>query len=673
MNIDRMVDLKYLGLTEHDINNFGGDPVQWFRPGEDPAKSILRIMRQPKNFALTCKLLLNMEVAPFQLVILDTLWNHAFPMLIGSRGASKSTLLGLYCILRATFIQGSRIVVTGMGFRQSKQVLGYAEHVWHHAPVLRSLFAEDPESGPRHSTDRWTLRLGESIITGLPMGDGSSIRGERANVVIGDEFASISREIFETVVAGFGVVSLSPIEQMKNQARIDVMKDLQAWTQEMADRERQTNISNQLCISGTAYYNFNHFADYWRRWCQIINSKGDAKALREAFVGDAPEDLDWRDYAVIRLPVELIPKGFMDMAQVARSKATIHSGAYLTEFGAVFARDSNGFFKRSTIEGCVTKQPIQPFESQDQVKFIASLRGDTACKHVMAIDPASESDNFSIVILELHATYRKVVFCWTTNRQQYKQRLNVKATDETDYYDFCARKIRELMRLFPCDAICLDANGGGIAVLEALGDKSKLKPDESPLLPVSEGPLHDGKARESDDKPGYHMVEMVQFSNAVYISEANHGLRKDLEDKALLFPYCDPAILAVAAIDDETNKKVFDTLEDATMEIEDLKDELATITHTQTPGTLRDHWDTPEVKLPGSKKGRLRKDRYSSLLMANYAARRMTRTEAPPVMMPYGGFIQHITYDDDDKQDIGHGPDWWTKNVEGNFDDYGCV
>lgn len=52
------------------------------------------------------------------------------------------------------------------------------------------------------------------------------------------------------------------------------------------------------------------------------------------------------------------------------------------------------------------------------------------------------------------------------------------------------------------------------------------------------------------------------------------------------------------------------------MEIQELKDELASIIHTNTTGG-RDHWDTPEIKLPGNKKGRLRKDRYSALLIAN--------------------------------------------------------
>ncbi len=56
------------------------------------------------------------------------------------------------------------------------------------------------------------------------------------------------------------------------------------------------------------------------------------------------------------------------------------------------------------------------------------------------------------------------------------------------------------------------------------------------------------------------------------------------------------------------------------LEIEELKNELVLIEHSRTPNG-RDKWDTPQVKGIGAKKGRLRKDRYSALLMANMVGR----------------------------------------------------
>ena len=52
----------------------------------------------------------------------------------------------------------------------------------------------------------------------------------------------------------------------------------------------------------------------------------------------------------------------------------------------------------------------------------------------------------------------------------------------------------------------------------------------------------------------------------------------------------------------------------------------------------RDRWDTPEVVIGTGRKKKLRKDRYSALLMANMAARVLDRS--PTVAQPsfYGGF-----------------------------------
>merc|ERR1711966_387810 len=75
------------------------------------------------------------------------------------------------------------------------------------------------------------------------------------------------------------------------------------------------------------------------------------------------------------------------------------------------------------------------------------------------------------------------------------------------------------------------------------------------------------------------------------------------------------------------NTNVYDSLGDCIMDVEELKNELTTIvmTQTSTGPNARDRWDTPEVKMHGGKRGRLRKDRYSSLVIANMLARQIHR------------------------------------------------
>ena len=374
-----------------------------------------------------------------------------------------------------------------------------------------------------------------------------------------------------------------------------------------------------------------------------------------------PKDFDWTQYSIIRIPYELLPEGFMDAAQVARSKATVHAGIYQMEFGACFTRDSQGFFKRSLIESCVISNDNTIKDSQgNEIHFEAKLIGDPNKLYVFGVDPASEVDNFSIVVLEIAPDHRKIVHCWTTNRSEHKDKVKKGYASETDYYAYCARKIRELMRRFPCVHIAMDAQGGGIAVMESLHDKDKIMEGEAAIWPV----IDDDKPKDTDDEKGLHILEMCQFAKYDWLAEANHGLRKDFEDKSIIFPFFDPVTLGISAAEDGLKDRVFDTLENCVLDIEELKDELAMIQMTQTPSG-RDKWDTPEVVVGAGKKSKMRKDRYSALIMANMAARIMSRTPTPQEYKFYGGFA---SLDDDYKKNSKgepySGPNWFTEHMK---------
>ena len=1058
----KVINEAWLNLD--DINDeLIFNPMKFIGSANDSHYRLLWLMTRPEYFSFLCKHILNVNILPSQALFLHEMWNRKFPMLIASRGFGKSFILSLYSILRALILPERKIVIVGAAFRQSKVLFEYMETIWNKAPILRSMC--DAESGPRRDVDRCVLRINHSRVTCLPLGDGQKIRGQRANDIISDEFASIPRDIFENVVAGFAAVSSDPIENVKNMAAKKKAKEYN-----LDYFEEDSNIlkksDNQIILSGTAYYDFNHFAQYWKKWKSIIKSQGKESRLRDIFNEDPPEGFNWKDYSIIRIPYELLPEGFMDSSQVARSKATVHAGIYQMEFGAClepstliqtdtglreiqdvligdkvlthkgrfrsvtrvmrrhyegpivkvssygltgntritpehpiwvggdeflsvdqnfdnfnlanlselsglkevetamfcneyletscgnyiypktsqsrvtveeqseirssaetqgvlcerykisqsaisyikndkrvpkgsipsviklsydfglilgyylsegsvsvtgnstefaldehkdtkfkeqlvnavanvfaleakiyigkknvyrvcvnsrlfsntmrhlcgsysdkklvlhdvmfsnedmlkgiiagywngdghigtkhadahcvnqsmlsqiklglsyfgissslmhsggnhnlklsgdnfrsflstfygdssqattgsqkilndgsksifpvksrcsepysgdvfnlhvdedesyslinatvhncFTRDSQGFFKRSLIEACVTndqyldKAPIKDKNGID-ICFSTRIRGDIQKKYIFGVDPASEVDNFSIVILELNEDHRRVVHCWTTNRDQHKEKIKSGFSSESDFYAYCARKIRDLMIVFPCVQIAMDAGGGGIAVMESLHDKDKIQENEVPIWET----IDPEKPKDSDDNRGLHILEMCQFSRYDWVSESNHGMRKDFEDKALLFPMFDTLSLDISAIEDEMKGRSFDTLEQCVMEIEDLKDELAMIQISQTPSG-RDKWDTPETVIGTGKKGKLRKDRYSALLMANMSARTIARTPSSEIYNFYGGFAT-IEKEKDPKGKLYNGPAWFTDNMNNNL------
>ena len=116
-------------------------------------------------------------------------------------------------------------------------------------------------------------------------------------------------------------------------------------------------------------------------------------------------------------------------------------------------------------------------------------------------------------------------------------------------------------------------------------------------------------------------------------------------------------------LEDGDEISLYDTLEDAVVDIEELKDELASIVHTATSGG-RDRWDVPGAKLPGSRAGKQRKDRYSALLMANSIARTIQRTDAPQEYHAVGGFASDIK---DADGDLYIGPAWFVEATRGEY------
>lgn len=654
MNNQQILDDAWLGIDIDESSLF--NPMDFVVDSADKDQLIERIawlMMRPEYFSFVCKYVLNIELSPFQALILYELWNRKFPMLIGSRGMGKSFLLSVYPLLRALFMPRRKVIVVGAAFRQSKVLFEYMDTIWKNAPILRDLC--DNNSGPRRDVDRCVMHINQSTITCLPLGDGSKIRGQRANDIIADEFASIPRDIFENVVAGFAAVSASPIDKVKQRAKAKKAKELGIALE--TNHNQPMEKSNQIILSGTAYYDFNHFSDYWKRYKAIVNSKGDPNLLKDVFGEEPSPDFDWTEYSVIRIPVFKLPDGFMDEGQISRAKATIHSGIYNMEYGACFTTDSQGFFKRSLLESCTASMNKPIILPSGEVHFGAMLKGDPNKKYIYGVDPASEVDNFSIVIIELNEDHRRIVYSWTTNRQQHKTQLKSKVVQEEDFYSYCAKKIRQLMKVFPCVEIAIDAQGGGIAVMEALHDKDKIEAGEVPLWPT----IDEDKPKDTDDNNGLHILRVCQFAKADWLAAANHGMRKDFEDKILLFPFFDSASIGLSIEEDKASNRIYDTLEDCVMEIEELKDELSMIVMTQT-STGRERWDTPEIKVAAGKKSRLRKDRYSSLLIANMSARAHSIEKNVIEYGAIGGFAKSSkNFDKDEK--MFYGPSWFTEKM----------
>jgi len=580
---------------------------------------VISKMLKPEFIGWTAKTILNIDLFPIQIATLQVMWDTPFPLLVASRGGSKSFMLAVYAVLKALLDPGTKVAIIGGGLRQARLVFNYIDNIWNSSPVLRSIVGGGRKAGPKQNVDLCYFKIGESVIYALPLGDGTKIRGFRANIIIADEFAAIPEDIFDIVVRGFAATTKTPVDEARRLAferdfeKIDMPDDVkEAMTKDAAPT------GNQIIYSGTAYYEFNHFAKKFNMWKSILQSKGDLDRVSEIFGGAnmIPENFNHNDYAIIRIPYNYLPDGLLDQRQLAHAKALLPRNIFLMEYGGIFVKDSDGFFPRSLIESCSTG-PSKPIATPDgDVTFTPLMAGIKGRRYVVGIDPAAERDNLTIVVLEVWPNHYRVVYCWAVNKGEFNKRKKQGLLTNDDYYAYCCSKIRWVVRHFAPVRIEMDSQGGGGALSEMLRNKKLLEEGELPIYEIID---YDNPKPEDGEK-GLHILELVDQSSK-YNAEANVALKASLETKRLLFPAFDTVKMQSAIMAEKSLNITFDTFEENVNNIEELKNELCIIQVSETT-TGKERFDTPTVAQAASatgiqRKGRLRKDRYTALLISH--------------------------------------------------------
>lgn len=535
-------------------------------------------------------------LAPFQSVILEVLWNKTFPILLMTRGGSKTFMLAVYATLRAMLTPGSKVVIVAASFRQSKLVFEYIEQLFNYSPLFRACCPK----GIEKPSDSRKLTVGHSTIQALPLGNGEKIRGIRGTHILTDEFGAIPPEIFQVVVRGFAAVAANPIEAAQKTHE----EDRAIREGRMKPEDRSIIQGNQIVYSGTANFQFNHFYKLYIAHKYLIERKiiGTAKDVEKDLALEEEEsyfqgDLDYRDYAIIQVPYQGLPKSFMDEKQIAQARLTMPKALFQMEYECVFPTDSDGFYRRSAINAATPKPG-----------FSIEVRGQHGFEYVMGIDPARKTDNFAISIVKLmkNGLFRNV-YCESMNGKRWPE---------------ATRRVRDCLKRFNIVHIACDAGGGGTTVEDLLQDPNMLEPGEAPIW------------RFDDDEAirykGRHILEMVNFTPS-WIGEANYDLAADIEHNRMLFPN-----RMTTSLLDLENETVWG-------EIDEQINEMCMIVVTATKTGVQ-HFDTPEM--PGSQQGTLktyqRKDRYSAILLAAHAARTYVTIGQRTVTPNIGGWITRM-------------------------------
>ena len=578
-----------------------------------------------------------LRLLPFQSVMLHMMWHKKFPMVLACRGAGKTFMLAVFCLLKCLLVPGTKIVIVSGGFRQAKFTFQYIDTLIKNSPIIQEAirkFHPGNDFGVKFATDKVYLKVGHNTeITGIPVGDGTKVRGMRATTLVCDEVASIDDEVFDTAIGPFLSVKADPAEAVITEGFITRLRELGANEAVVKFVEDARRVSgNQLVLSGTATYQFSHFFRRYEAYNIFANSGGDPRKIKEGLRRQSrdgtisvSEDMIerwknvWHEYAVFRLPYHGMPAGFLDGDIVANHKAIMDPVIFGHEYECKFSKDTNGFFPRSIIDAASPGKG-----DADECHF--ELYGEPRAQYVMGLDPARWNDNFGLVVLKLTGSTAQVVHCESWNKAKWEESIN---------------RVKDVIARFPnLTYIACDKGGGGDTIMEMLASTKYLREGEQPIIEID--PDDEYKAIPNARR----ILEMVNFHT--WAAPANHALKRDIIMKNILFPGrldddlvmqnhakilldapefdYDDAEHAMCAehisdllygVEDEDGEPV--TL-GGYREMEELKNELCTIVQTVTEKGTETFGLQKLTEQPDGLDVR-RRDRYSALLLAAHAAR----------------------------------------------------
>ena len=162
-----------------------------------------------ENPQIFAKEYLNIDLKPFQKMLLYQFMHNNFNMYIAARSQGKTYLLALYCVIRCILYPGTKIVICSGIKNQAIEVIRKVDddfmklHSWGSANLSMeisyiSTSANNPE----------ILFRNGSFMRVVTANDNS--RGQRANVIFVDEFRQVDEKVLKAVIKEFNGTERQP-------------------------------------------------------------------------------------------------------------------------------------------------------------------------------------------------------------------------------------------------------------------------------------------------------------------------------------------------------------------------------------------------------------------------------------------------------------------------------
>ena len=371
----------------------------------------------------------------FQKILIVMMNWSVVTVFIGSRGIGKTFISAVYAVIRCILYPGTKICIASGTRGQSINVL--EKILLELKPNSRELSAEIDEKQTRlNGTEAQIIFKNTSYIKVVTASD--SARGNRANLLILDEFRMISKDVIDTILRKFLTLRRMPRYN------------------ELSKKERKEAYTREK--NRTMYLSSAYFVDHW----SYLKCTDTFKFMLD----------DTRHQFVCGLPYQLsIAEGLLDEETVIdeMSETDFNEIKFMMEYEALWYGNTEGsFFEYDSIaKNRRIKYPMLPGRA-------ASLVNNAAQVRIVPKQPGELrilSADIALMSSKKHNNDATAIFVnqlMPTKAGRYSSNIVYAESAEGLRTEDQALSIRKLFDEFECDYIVLDTQGIGLGVFDCL-------------------------------------------------------------------------------------------------------------------------------------------------------------------------------------------------------------
>lgn len=401
----------------------------------------------PHRFA---KDYLHLNLHLFQKILIVMMNWSTTTAFIGSRGIGKSFLSAVFCVIRCILYPGTKICIASGTRGQSINVL--EKIILELKPNSSELAAEIDEKETKiNGTNAQIVFKNSSYIKVVTASD--SARGNRANLLLLDEFRMISKDVIDTILRKFLTQKRMPRYE------------------ELSKEERKAEYAKEK--NKTMYLSSAYFVDHW----SYLKCTDTCRFMLD----------DTKRQFVCGLPYQLsITEGLLDADTVADEMAEtdFNEIKFQMEYEALWYGSTDGsFFDYNSIsKNRRIKYPMLPNKLAEKVnnsqlvKIPIKQNGEIRILSADIALMSSRKNNNDATAIFINQLMPTKAGRYTSNIV-YADACEGLRTDDQ------ALVIRKLFDEFACDYLVLDTNGLGLGVYDCLA-RDIVDPETGEIYPA---------------------------------------------------------------------------------------------------------------------------------------------------------------------------------------------